>query len=182
METAIREGRIRDYDYRVVRRGSFRVAGYTYLVPKGVDGAVPRFWDALAEDGRLERLVGCARGGRPAFLGLGSWDPECTGHSHRYTVCLEETASTDFSAIAADPGFFATEIGASDWLCFRVPFERYMARFWQDDPYKIIPELGLEFHTAKGDYSVGLHYEVYPPGWDEDPEQWIEFRITVRES
>jgi len=179
VETTLREGRIRDYDFRVVRREGFRVAGYTYLVPKDVEGAVPRFWDALAEDGRLERLIACADGGRAPLLGLGSWDPECKGHDHRYTVCVEETDRTDFAPIAGDAGFLAKELGASDWLCFRVPFERYMSGFWQDNPYTMIEELGLRFHTAKGDYSVGLHYEVYPPGWDEDPEQWIEFRITV---
>ncbi len=44
--------------------------------------------------------------------------------------------------------------------------------------------LGYQFHTAPGDYSIGLHIEAYPPGFSfgSSVNTAMEFWITVVKS
>ncbi len=57
-------------------------------------------------------------------------------------------------------------------------------RFWKDNPYRMMGPLGYQFHTgAEGDYSLGLHFEAYPPGFSfgvgSGKSTAMEFWITV---
>jgi predicted transcriptional regulator YdeE len=164
------------YRVKLRRRDAFSVAGYTLIVPPHQDGAVPRFWSEVRADGRYEALQ-AASAVPTCVLGLGSWDPECEQGGQRYTICIEQTEQTDFSALAAEEGIFTKDIGASDWLCFETTFGNYMTRFWQDNPYEMMTWLGYRFHTR--DFSVGLHFEAYTPDCAFSPEAPIEFWITV---
>mgnify|MGYP000651635651 CR=1 FL=1 len=56
----------------------------------------------------------------------------------------------------------------------------YHARFWQDNPCKMLDTLGYEFHTAPGDSGVGLHFDAYRPGLREDGPGAMESWITVK--
>ena len=169
------------YRVKVVRRDAFRVRGYTLIVPPGPSGeaAIPAFWRDVAADGRLARLIQ-ASSARPWVLGLGSWDPECERKGQRYTICIEETSHTDFSQPEKEYDLFSKDIGASDWMCFEMTEEELEGRFWKDDPYRMMKQLGYRFHA--GDYSVGLHFDAYPPEYDPGTNPRVEFWITVAES
>lgn len=165
------------YRVKAVRRGPFRLVGYTRIFGPN-DGATPAFWDEVIADGRLARLVG-ASAVRPWVFGLGSWDPECPKGGHRHTICIEETPDVDPARLTVAEPLYRKEIGASDWLCFEMPRDAYPERFWRDDPYRMLKALGYRFHTGKGDFSVGLHLDAFPPGSDVATGPSMEFWITV---
>lgn len=50
-------------------------------------------------------------------------------------------------------------------------------RLWKDNPYKMMQPLGYQFHT--GDFSLGLHFDAYPPDYDVELKPEFEFWITV---
>lgn len=166
------------YHVQVVRRDAFRVRGYTIIVPPGPDGeeAIPAFWREVVADGRLTGLIR-ASSTRPWVLGLGSWDPECERGGQRYTICIEETPHTDFSRLEREYDLYSKEIGASDWMCFEMTGDVLDGRFWQDDPYRMMKQLGYRFHA--GNPSVGLHFDAFPPDYDRTKNPAVEFWITV---
>jgi hypothetical protein len=167
---------ITGYQVEIKHRGAFRVTGYTIIVPPRSDAMIPQFWRDVVVDGRLD-LLKKASSVPPWVLGLGSWDPECEKHGQRYTICIEETEHTDLSQLAQQHHLFTKEIGASDWMCFEMTQRILDERFWEDNPYKMMKKLGYRFHA--GDYSVGLHFDAYPPGYDPESHPAIEFWITV---
>lgn len=168
------------YRVKMRKRGPFKVTGYTIIVPPGPSGkTIPReFWNDVAIDGRLEKLTK-ASSVRPWILGLGSWDPECEKGGQRYTICIEETGQTDFTYLSREYRLFTKEIGASDWMCFEMTEKVYDERFWRDNPYRMMKKLGYQFHTREGDYSVGLHFDAYPPENYIEKNPVMEFWITV---
>ena len=172
------------YRVHIMRRPAFTVRGYTLIVPPRSPGAPKQFWGEVSADGRLAQLIG-GSSVRPWVLGLGSWDPECAKKGFRYTICIEETEHTDFGALAAQHDLFTKQIGASDWMCFEMTEAKYDARFWKDNPYKMMGELGYEFHEggeADVPYSLGLHFDAYPPDQEGQSDPCMEFWITVRKS
>ncbi len=53
--------------------------------------------------------------------------------------------------------------------------KQYEQRFWDDDPYKMIPKLGYQFC-----WDVGVHFEAYPPVEACPPDfERVEFWISV---
>jgi hypothetical protein len=166
------------YRVQAVRRGPFTLVGYTRIYRPGEEPGPPAFWDEVLADGRLAGLVG-ASPVPPWVFGLGSWDPACPKGGHRHTISIEETPDLDPARLAALEPLFRKEIGASDWLCFAMPRAAYPERFWQDDPYRMLKALGYRFHTGKGDFSVGLHLDAFPPGCDVATGPAMEFWITV---
>jgi hypothetical protein len=153
---------ITGYRVKLMCRAAFRVTGYTLIVPPHEDERVAQFWRDVTADGRLEQLRNASTV-RPWLLGLGSWDAECERYGQRYTICIEQTACTDFTSLARAHRLFTKEIGASEWLCFEMTRAKYDERFWQDNPYRMMKRLGYKFY-ARGD-SVGLHFDAYPPDY-----------------
>jgi hypothetical protein len=170
------------YRVSVERRPAFSVTGYTLIVPPGRDELIADFWREVRTDGRLAALAAAAPE-PPWLLGLGSWDPDCEPGGQRYTVCVEDVPGTDYRALieAYGPGaLYAKQIGASEWLRFELTQAQLEARFWTDNPYKMMGALGYRFHMgAPGDFSVGLHFDAYPPGYDPVRRPEMEFWITV---
>jgi len=169
------------YRVKIWKRDAFTVKGYTIIVPPGPRGrTMPReLWKAVIADGRLDKLTK-ASSVRPWALGLGSWDPECEKGGQRYTVCIEETEHTDFTKLSREYDLFMKEIGASNWMCFEMTEKVYDERFWRDNPYRMMTKLGYQFHTREGDYSVGLHFDAYPPeNYGPEGNPAMEFWITV---
>jgi predicted transcriptional regulator YdeE len=160
-----------------MQRPAFKVTGYTLLVPPRSDEMIPQFWRQITADGRLELLKN-ASSNPPWILGLGSWDPECEKHGQRYTICIEATEYTDFTPLAEKYSLFTKEIGASDWMCYQTTQKIYDERFWKDNPYKMMKKLGYLFNGA--DFSVGLHFDAYPPDFDNESNPAMEFWITVK--
>ncbi len=173
------------YKVKIWTREAFQVAGFTILVPAGRKGKdmVPNFYSEFVADGRMASLR-AASTVQPWVLGLGSWDPECEQHGFRYTICIEETEHTDFTPLAQEYSLFHKPIGASDWMCFELNMQRY-EQLWKDNPYKMMGKLGYEFHGTP-DYSLGLHFDAYPPSYrfalDHDIQQPMEFWISVKKS
>lgn len=62
-------------------------------------------------------------------------------------------------------------------MCFETTQRKLDERLWRDDPYKMMGKLGYEFNTK--DYSVGLHFDAYPPDYDPETNPTMEFWITV---
>lgn len=52
-----------------------------------------------------------------------------------------------------------------------------MGKFWRDNPYKMLGELGFKFY--KGGFGVGLHFDTFPSDFDPKTKPSIEFWITV---
>ena len=181
MEYLEKSEEITGYRVKIRKRDAFNVTGYTIIVPPPLNGTIIReFWNDIVADGRLDKLTK-ASSVRPWVLGLGSWDPECEKHGHRYTICIEETEHTDFSCLSKEYRLFTKEIGASDWMCFEMTEKEYFERLWRDNPYKMMKKLGYQFHTKEGDYSVGLHFDAYPPylSFPLEGNSLMEFWITV---
>ena len=165
------------YSIKMLSRAAFHVAGFTRIIPAHQNQRVAQFWEELRNDGRLDKLRGASRAA-PWVLGMATWDPECEPKGFRYTVCIEETPYTDFTGLAQEYELFTKEIGASEWMCFETTEDTFQQRFWKDNPYKMMGPLGYQFHT--GDYSVGLHFDAYPPGFIHNQNAPMEFWITVR--
>jgi len=176
MECLEKSEEITGYRVKIWKRDAFTVTGYTIIDAP----SARKFWDDVIADGRLDKLIK-ASSVRPWVLGLGSWDPECEKGGQRYTICIEETAHTDFSRLSREYRLFTKEIGASDWMCFEMTLDKFFERFWRDNPYKMMKKLGYQFHTREGDYSVGLHFDAYPPhlSFPLERNSVIEFWITV---
>lgn len=178
MELLASSKELTGYSIKIWKRDPFVIRGYTLIAPPGHrgDALILEFWSQVKSDGRLGKLIN-ASSVRPWVLGLGSWDPECPKHGLRYTICIEETEYTDFTALSQEYPLFTKEIGVSDWLCFEIASMELYERLWKDNPYKMMQQLGYQFHT--GDFSVGLHFDAYPPDYDPEQNPGFEFWITV---
>ena len=65
-------------------------------------------------------------------------------------------------------------------MCFETTQKEFDERFWRDNPYTMMKKLGYQFHRGReGDYSVGLHFDAYPPDYDPEENPLMEFWITV---
>jgi hypothetical protein len=166
------------YKVKEWERNAFAVKGFTLVVPARMNNEIPVFYEAVTADGRLDRLKK-ASSVPPWLLGLGSWDEECEKHGSRYTICIEETEYTDFSEIEEDYSLFSFNTDKSYWLCFETTIQRFQERFWKDDPYKMLKNLGYQFHM--GTPGVGIHLDAAPPGFDIKENPIYEFWITVGE-
>jgi len=167
------------YEVYIERRGPFRASGFTTIVPPSDPMGAKRFWDEVIADGRLEKLRKCSS--VPTnLLGAGTWDEEVPKNGYRYTICIEETEHTDFTALSKQYTLHEIRAGATDWMCFKMTFGKYKERFWTDNPYRMMKVLGYEFHT--GSYEVGFHFDVYPPGlsFPLHNSDEVEFWITVK--
>jgi len=179
MEYLERSEEITGYRVKIMPSEAFKIRGYTLIVPEHEEHLVPRFWDEVLADGRLEKLLK-ASSVRPWALGLGSWDPECEKRGYRYTICIEETEHTNFTSLAQEYPLFTKQIGASDWMCFEMTEGSKGRDFWKDNPYKMMKQLGYRFNAR--DDSVGLHFDAYPPEHDPESNPVMEFWITVVKS
>ncbi len=169
-----RSEEITGYRVKVIRKPAFQVTGYTLIIPpKGETPLIPRFAEEIATDGRLDTLKKASS--IPAWiLGLGSWDEECQPGGMRYTVCIEETEHTDLSCLWERYPPHKQSFEACEWMCFEVPRGRSAIDFWKDDPYKMLRALGYRFHLK-----VGVHFDAFPPEYDEKDNPDMEFWISV---
>jgi hypothetical protein len=165
------------YRVKIWPRDSFRILGYTRIIPPGPeDGpAIAAFWREVIADGRLAKLQ-AASAVRLWVLGLGSWDEECPKKGQRYTIAIGETGQTDFSALAKEYLLHTYDADPSKWMCFELNEQQFKERFWQDDPYRMMKKIGYKFNGK-----VGVHFDAYPPEYDPEKNQNMEFWISVVE-
>lgn len=91
----------------------------------------------------------------------------------------EGAIPTFWRDVAAD-GRLARLVGASDWMCFEIARRELVGRFWQDNPYRMMKQLGCRFHA--GDPSVGRHFDAFPPDYHPETNPACESWITVTAS
>jgi len=169
--------RITGYKVKIMSKPVFQVTGYTMIVPpRAAAQTIPPFVGDVMADGRLDELRKASS--VPTWvLGLGSLDEECQPDEFRYTICIEQTEHTDLRRLAEQYQLHTQRFEACDWMCFEVSQERFLGElklFWIDDPYKMLRALGYRFHLR-----VGVHFEAYPPDYDEQKNPGIEFWISV---
>jgi len=175
MDTIENSQGIIGYPVKIWPRSVFKITGYTRIIPPGPeDGpAIAAFWREVIADGRLAKLQQVSAG-KPWVLGLGSWDEECEKKGQRYTIAIEETGQTNFSALTQEYPLFTYESPASDWMCFEMTEQQFQERFWQDDPYRMMKKIGYKFNGK-----VGVHFDAYPPDYDPEKNSQMEFWISV---
>jgi predicted transcriptional regulator YdeE len=170
-----RSEEITGYRVKILPKSAFQISGYTLIIPpKNETQMIPQFVEELIADGRLETLKRASS--IPAWiLGLGSWDEECQPGGMRYTMCIEETAHTDLNRLLPQYSLHTQSFEACEWMCFEVPQgNNGLNLFWNDDPYKMLRALGYRFHLR-----VGVHFDAYPPEYDEKYNPGMEFWISV---
>jgi ferredoxin len=163
---------ITGYRVKIWERDAFKVTGYALIVPPA-DNIIPDFWNEIAADGRLDKLIN-ASSIRPWVLELDSWDEECEPGGLRCTICIEETEHTDFSCLSKEYPLYTKELASVDWMCFETTEKEFDERFWNDDPYEMMRKLGYQFC-----WDVGVHFDAYPPDYDPEKNPVMEFWISV---
>jgi hypothetical protein len=172
-----RSQEITGYRVKTTKKPAFQVTGYTIICPPEGEGPIIKdFVAAVMTDGRMETLKK-ASAVPPWILGLGSWDEECQPRGMRYTMGIEENQHTELSGLLRQYPIHSQSFEACEWMCFEVPQERFDTdQFWNDDPYKMLRDLGYRFHLR-----VGVHFDAYPPDHDERTKPGMEFWISVME-
>ena len=158
------------YRTKIRHKPTFRITGYTRIVPPKAEGAViPDFVREVMAAGGLEALA-ATNPVRPWILGLGSWDEACEPGGQRYTIGVEETEGTDLSGLRGGLPLHTQTFEACDWTCFEMPHDQ----LWRDDPYTMLKQLGYRFHLR-----VGVHFDAFPPDYDEHTNPGVELWISV---
>ncbi len=164
------------YRVSILHKPAFQIVGYTLIVPPHQDKAmIPPFIGQVMADGRFDSLKQAAAPSAP-ILGLGSWDEDCQPHGMRYTMCIEETPSTQTSHLFAQYPLHRQTFEACEWMCFDIPQgPDGLDQFWEANPYQLMRLLGYRFHLI-----VGVHFDVHPPDYDAQANPGMEFWITVK--
>jgi len=67
---------------------------------------------------------------------------------------------------------FSMIIKESDWIIFSLDFEKDFGKLWENDPYKLIGEIGYDFNNA-----VGLHIDVFTENYNgHKMEFWMPIK------
>ena len=161
---------------------TFSVIGFSKFVKN--EKEVPLFWQALADDGRLDCLCSATML-PPVLLGCGSWDEECPEDTFRYTACIEETELADLTVFNGYETF-SIKAAASEWICFELEQDELL-RSWGDGhgtekPYIWIDTLGYSFNNE-----VGFHFDViciakkatYVPKHSVNKNRIVQFWMPV---
>jgi predicted transcriptional regulator YdeE len=157
-----------DYQSREVSLGAFDVAGFTKIVASGGEQ-----YEAVRGDGRWEVLRAFGGGGQ-TICGVASHDPACGEGRYRYTVGVKATLD-EVQQAGFEGDLFSLHIPASQWVIFALEsFAAQYGRFWGDNPYQLIADLGWDFSRE-----VGLHIDVYAPSYTSD-DQGMEFWMPVK--
>ncbi len=158
-----------NYPWRCEPLPAFELVGFTGIVTSGGEQ-----YDAVRRDGRWETLRRLG-GADPTIYGVASMDKECTDGRYRYTLAVKASpASVDTKG---EEGLFNLSMPKAEWVIFTLDsFVGQYGKFWQDDPYKLLQALGREFDPA-----VGVHIDVYSPGYGSDEDK-MEFMMPVRPS
>jgi predicted transcriptional regulator YdeE len=157
------------YRPRVETLPAFDVTGFTKIVASGGEQ-----YEAVRSDGRWEVLRASGGGGQTIY-GVASHDPAAGEGRYRYTVGVKGTLEeVQRGGLTGD--LFALHIPASQWVVFTLEnFAAQYGRFWGDDPYQLIADLGWDFN-----HEVGMHIDVYAPSYVTD-DQGMEFWMPVKQ-
>jgi hypothetical protein len=170
---------IKEADFRLsdrhpchVKLPACDILGFSKIVASGGE-----LYGEVRGDGRWEQLRRLG-GDDPTIYGVASHDPLAPQGQYRYTVGLR---ATDIGAeLYGKPnpflaqGLFPVRIPASDWLIFRLSFKDLFGQLWQDDPYRLVKQVGWDFNT-----DANLHCDVFSPLYVKDGEDDFEFWMPV---
>jgi hypothetical protein len=153
---------IRGFAYSIKALPSFIIIGFTKIVNSGGE-----MYDEIRHGDKWEILKKMNSKNKNVY-GIASMDKECTEGKYRYTMGIEKNETYIEDKIYTDQ-LFSMTIKESDWVIFTMDFENDYGKFWGNDPYKMIGEIGYGFNN-----SVGLHIDVYNEYYDgHKMEFWL---------
>lgn len=143
------------YRASLIQKDGFTIAGYTTIIHSGVTDL--EFSNALAADGRLERIKSFLKKGA-LILGYRSYDAECAKYSgYRYTVCVDLKDTVDPKKFKTDD-MFVKKLPPKKWIQFEIPMDVLLSMFTDGGSHhQLVRELGYKFSGAG-------HLEVYLDG------------------
>ena len=141
---------------------AFDIIGFTKIVQSG-----GKLYEETREDGRWEVLKTMNTRNKNIY-GCASFDSECAPDSYRYTIGVAHDDNYSQNPLYSSQ-MFSLHVKESDWIVFTLDFATDYRLFWQNDPYKMIGDLGYNFNTA-----VGLHIDVYEATYNgHEMEFWM---------
>jgi transcriptional regulator with XRE-family HTH domain len=163
------------YRVKIMHKPAFQIVGFTRIIPPHDESnLVGKFVSEVISTGKID-LLRSSSSNPPWILGLGSWDEECEPGGQRYTMGIEETDETDLRELDLRYKLHRQAFERCDWICFEVPQDRFdSGRFWVDNPYQMLSDLGYRFHRR-----VGVHFDAVPPRHDPEKNPGVEFWISV---
>lgn len=143
----MKNGVILNFPYEVRHINSFTVIGFSKIVFSG--GEV---YHEIYQHDKWQLLQNMNEKNQTIY-GVASLDKECFKDTYRYTmgVCYDE----NFTNLSEET-LYSIRIEESDWVVFTLNFDVEYRSFWENDPYKMIQELGYSYH-----HKLGVHIDVY---------------------
>jgi hypothetical protein len=147
---------------------AFTITGVSSITASGGE-----LFDAVRREGRWEALR--RLGGDDATIyGVASFDKAGSQGAYRYTLGVKDAVATPDELLGGE-ALFSLSIRQAGWLVFELDdFAAQWGKFWRDDPYRLVQELGWVY-----DARVGLHIDVFPPTFvtEHDP---VAFMMPVK--
>jgi hypothetical protein len=166
MEEVMDNKEIKGFIYNRKNSSSFDIIGFTKIVNSGGE-----LYDEVRQSNKWEILKNLNVKNKTLF-GVASHDKECTEGKYRYTMGIkkDENYVEDKEYIEQ---LFSINISESEWIIFTMDFENEYGKFWGNNPYQLIDEIGFSFND-----SVGLHIDVF--GEDYNGHK-MEFWMPIKE-
>ena len=157
---------IKGFVYNKGNSPSFDIIGFTKIVNSGGE-----LYDEVRQDNKREILKSLNVKNKKLY-GVASHDAECTEGKYRYTMGVKKDENYVEDKKYKEQ-LFTINIKESDWIIFMMDFENEYGKFWGNNPYQMIDEIGFKFND-----SVGLHIDVF--GEDYNGHK-MEFWMPIKE-
>jgi hypothetical protein len=156
---------IKGFIYSIKAFPEFKIIGFTKIVNSGGE-----MYDEIMHGDKWTILKKMNSKNKNVY-GVASMDKECTEGKYRYTMGIEQNENCIKDKTYTNQ-LFPMTIKKSDWVIFSIDFENDYGKFWENDPYKMIDEIGYGFNN-----SVGLHIDVFNEGYDgHKMEFWMPIK------
>ena len=167
MEKKMENQEIKGFHYSIRNLSSFEIIGFTKIVNSGGE-----MYDEIIQKKEKWELLKKMNIKNKNVYGLASMDKECPEGKYRYTMGIEKDGNYVEDKNFVDQ-LFSMNIKESDWIIFSLDFEKDFGKLWENDPYKLIGEIGYSFNNA-----VGLHIDVFTENYDGHK---MEFWMPIKE-
>ena len=158
---------LKNFNYCIKKFSSFKIIGFTKIVNSGGE-----MYDEIMQKNEKWELLKNMNSKNKNVYGIASMDKECPEGKYRYTMGIEKDENYIGNKIYANQ-LFPMNINESNWVIFSLDYQNDFGRLWENDPYKLIGEMGYCFNNA-----VGLHIDVFPENYDG---HGMEFWMPINE-
>jgi hypothetical protein len=157
---------IKGFEYSIKKLSSFEIIGFTKIVNSGGE-----MYDEVIQKKEKWEILKNMNPKNKNVYGIASMDKECSEGKYRYTMGIEKDENYIENKIYTDQ-LFKMSIKESTWIIFSLDFENDFGKLWENDPYKLIGEIGYSFNNA-----VGLHIDVFTENYDgHKMEFWMPIK------